>query len=108
MALHPEREVQRLYNFLDLPYNAFVADFASSHTLGLHSTHIASTNPYFTLRNSTATVFAWRDHLPYDRMLQLQEECHTVLRDYGYRFYHSPRHYQDPQLKPLLPLPPIQ
>lgn len=107
LALQPEKEVRRLYTFLDLPFTAHVANTVITHTHGFVSHESILVHPYSTFKNSSATVFAWRSRLAFGKVKELQEECATVLQAYGYRTYPSPRHYHHLQYTPLLPLPPL-
>ncbi|XP_047495024.1 carbohydrate sulfotransferase 6-like [Penaeus chinensis] len=92
LALFPEREVRRLYEFMGLPFTALVSQFIFDHTSGLQKREKMD-QPFTHFRKSKEVADRWRDRMSYGDALAIQEQCKDVLQSYGYEVFSSRREY---------------
>ncbi|CAL4079183.1 unnamed protein product, partial [Meganyctiphanes norvegica] len=87
-----------------IPYSAEVAATIAVNTLGFAYTD-AHEHLYSTIRNTSQHHHAWRRHLGFDEVLNIQEECKEVLDGLGYSIYNTSSQYMDPDINPVNSLP---
>ncbi|XP_063592136.1 carbohydrate sulfotransferase 5-like [Penaeus indicus] len=92
LALFPEREARRLYEFMGLPFTPLVSQFIFDHTSGLQEREKMD-QPFTLFRNSAEVADRWRDTMSYEDALAIQEQCEDVLQSYGYEVFRSRREY---------------
>ena len=87
-----------LLDFLGLPFTQELSSYIDTHTnkdqvktVRNKWTHRVEKkkSPYSTSRNSTATAFAWRQKLSFDKIRNIQSSCKEPMQRLGYTLYHS-------------------
>ena len=89
--------VKQMLSFLNLPWHPSIQKYIASHTKpvprkvrGRSSTNSAS-NPYSTVRNSTATVMSWVEKMSSDDVTRVQDSCSSPMKALGYKHLNSSR-----------------
>lgn len=90
IALYPEREAKRLFQFLGLPFSVSVQRFLRTHTTARKTDGL---NPYSTRRNSSSMAFSWRSRLSFPQVNLIQATCSEVLHKLNYSFINSRREF---------------
>jgi len=94
LSMFPEDTSMNMLDFLDLPYTDGIADFIATHTskeklkvVKNKKTHKMQRkkNPYGTAKNSSATAFAWREKLSFQKTISIQEACQVPMEKLGYK-----------------------
>ena len=94
LSMFPEDTSMDMLDFLDLPYTDGIADFIATHTskeklkvVKNKKTHKMQRkkNPYGTAKNSSATAFAWREKLSFQKTISIQEACQVPMEKLGYK-----------------------
>lgn len=79
LSLDPFNMTTDILNFYGLPFHESVHTFLTSHTT-IHRGNIMST-----YRNSTETVFAWRQQMSFKQIDRVQAQCEQALNLWGYK-----------------------
>ena len=84
LSLNPVQMVKSILKFLDLPERKEIMDYVDSHT-SRDKPQIARNkktkkveivnNPYALARNSSATAFKWRQTMPWQDIVDIQQTC---------------------------------
>jgi len=94
LSMFPEDTSMDMLDFLDLPYTDGISDFIVTHTskeklkvVKNKKTHKMQRkkNPYGTAKNSSATAFAWREKLSFQKTVNIQEACQVPMEKLGYK-----------------------
>ncbi|CAG2174582.1 unnamed protein product, partial [Oppiella nova] len=80
LSLNAIETAKRLYNKLDLHFNADIESWIESHTND--TTKLG--NPYSTVRKSKSAVFSWVKRLNATQIDTIQEKCTGVMDYLGY------------------------
>eukprot|EP00092_Neocalanus_flemingeri_P050691 GFUD01058688.1.p1 GENE.GFUD01058688.1~~GFUD01058688.1.p1 ORF type:complete len:140 (+),score=51.49 GFUD01058688.1:49-420(+) len=92
--MEPEGAARIIMKFLNLPWTGAMASFIASHTSKEKLKKVRNKktkkveskyDPYGTSRNSTATAFAWREKLPFDKIDAIQSACRDPMELLGYK-----------------------
>ena len=84
LAENPIQTAERIYRFVGLQVMKYVTDYVKKITLeGRRKSCL-----YCVVRsNSTKTAYSWRDVLPYDDMLAIDNSCPVVYNFMGYQIF---------------------
>eukprot|EP00092_Neocalanus_flemingeri_P025067 GFUD01027183.1.p1 GENE.GFUD01027183.1~~GFUD01027183.1.p1 ORF type:complete len:525 (+),score=91.97 GFUD01027183.1:151-1725(+) len=94
LSMYPEDTSMDMLDFLDLPYTDGIAEYIETHTSKEKMKIVKNKktrkmeqkkNPYGTARNSSATAFAWRDKLGFQKTREIQEACLEPMEKLGYK-----------------------
>lgn len=100
MGLNPEENARKIFKFLQLSYNKYVANFVREHTQPKRKT--VKPNAYSTVRDSKATIFAWRDALNFTTMEAIQNACSDSLQHLQLRIFQNEEEYMNRTIPVLL------
>ena len=98
LSMFTEDVTMDLLDFLGLPFTQELSSYIDSHTnkektkvVRNKNTHKMErlVNPYSTARNSTATAFAWRQKLTFDKIRSIQSACKQPMEKLGYKLYNT-------------------
>ena len=94
LSLEPELVSRNIFKFLNFPWTAALAEFIASHTSKEKLKKLRNKktkklerkyDPYGTERNSTATAFAWREKLPFNKISHIQSICRDPMDMLGFK-----------------------
>ena len=87
--------VKQMFSFLNLPWHPSVQKYIASHTRPvsrkLRGRSSSASNPYSTVRNSTATVMSWVEKMSSDDVTRVQDSCSSPMKALGYKPLNSSR-----------------
>jgi hypothetical protein len=89
LSLTPYKTSKGLLRFLDLPWVPAITNYIDTHTLAWNMVRSPVKAIHGTVKNSTATAFAWRGKLGLKRTLQIQSSCREPMARLGYRELHT-------------------
>nr|CAB3230830.1 carbohydrate sulfotransferase 1 [Phallusia mammillata] len=81
LAMDPFKYTEEIYKFAGLEFKQEIRNWIKLNTQQDPAQH----SPWTTKRNSTSTMEAWRKHLPFKTVSQIQQNCPKVLDLYGYK-----------------------
>ena len=93
LSLDTLNTVKKILSFLKLPWHSSVQTYIASHTKpvptprkvrGKISSSSAS-DPYSTVRNSTATVMSWVEKMSSSNVTSVQDSCSSPMKALGYK-----------------------
>ena len=94
LSMGPEVTTGRIMKFLSLPRPDAMPSYIQTHNYGEKTTysrnHIVRSgekNQDVTLRNSSATPFAWMKCLSLEDILETQNECWKTIEALGYIYF---------------------
>ena len=99
LSLDTLNTVKKILSFLNLPWHSSVQTYIASHTKpgptprkvqGKISSNSAS-DPYSTVRNSTATVMSWLEKMSSEKVTSVQDSCLSPMKALGYKPINSSR-----------------
>merc|ERR1719167_2004159 len=91
--MHPEDTTEEILKFLDLPQYSGISRYIKEHTSKERMKVVKDNktkkverlkDTYGTIRNSSATAFAWRESLPFDQIKLIQSSCQVPMEKLGY------------------------
>jgi len=94
LSMDPEDISRDMLDFLDLPFTEGIAEYIETHTSKEKLRLVKNKrtkkiqqkkNPYGTARNSSATAFAWRDKLSFEKTRRIQKVCQDPMAKLGYK-----------------------
>ena len=97
LSLNTMDTVKKILSFLNLPWHSSVQTYIASHTKpvptprkvrGKTSSNSAS-DPYSTVRNSTATVMSWVEKMSFSNVTSVQDSCLSPMKALGYKLLNS-------------------
>ena len=89
--------VKQMLSFLNLPWHPSVQKYIATHTKSMsrkvrgRSSANSASNPYSTVRNSTATVMSWVEKMSSDDVTRVQDSCSSPMEALGYKVLNSSR-----------------
>ena len=101
LSLSPEQTSRHLLNFLDLPWTEAISNYIGTHTKVdkyVSRRREKALWAHLTVKNSTATAFAWRQELTLKRTLEIQRKCSRPMKRLGYSLIHSQRELEKKEL----------
>lgn len=101
LGLKPEEKAKEIFNFVGLSYNKYVSTYVKDHTT-LYKKPKKRKDTYGTVRDSKATIFAWRRALDYNAMAAIQGVCEEPLQRLGLRVFSSEEDYLNTTIPVLL------
>ncbi|XP_059093759.1 carbohydrate sulfotransferase 1-like [Tigriopus californicus] len=105
LSVDPYENVDKIFEFLDLPQNSVVDNFIKTHTKTSRIAKVMpkgqsgskiSVNPYGTYRDSKTTAFAWRKKMDINYIHHIQTNCKAPMDKAGYHLIETSEQRDDP------------
>ena len=94
LSLDPFRVVKNVYDFVGLELTSEINDWLERNTHLSEST-TRRQNPFSTKRNSTSAMQAWRKHLSFVQVQNIQNMCKETMEHFGYQTISSEMELND-------------
>lgn len=101
LGLKPEEKAKEIFNFVGLSYNKYVSTYVRDHTTPYKKPKKRK-DTYGTVRDSKATIFAWRGALDYHAVAAIQDVCEEPLQHLRLRIFSNEEDYLNTTIPVLL------